>query len=133
MRQAVSVISFPPMRLLRALAHLVLALALVGVAFVPARAVSLAPAAMPEHHSQHHDQAHGVDAGHDHASPAKDHADHKRDACETACCFVPSQLPPRALDANAIEFFTAVRYAEPAQSASGRTDAPDPGIPKAVV
>ena len=121
------------MRLLRALAHFVLALALISVALAPARAGGVAPVAVPEHHSEHHGHAPGVHAGHDHASPAGDHAAHKRDACQTACCFVPSQVAPVAFDASAVEFFCAVRYAQAAQPVSGRTDAPDPGIPKPVV
>src|SRR5215213_4835742 len=45
--------SLPGMRLLRALAHFVLALALIGVALAPARAGGVAPVAVPEHNSEH--------------------------------------------------------------------------------
>jgi hypothetical protein len=124
------------MRLLRALAHLVLALALIGVAVSPARAVGIVAGGTPEHHSgmDHHSSGvHAGEAGHDHGAPASEHPAHKPDACQTACCFVPSQLPPRAPDATAVEFFCAVRYLDAAQPGSGRADAPDPGIPKAVV
>jgi hypothetical protein len=135
LRAAGDVSNFPPMRLLRILAHLVLALGLVGVSVAPARAGALALAASPAHHSgmDHHSSGvHAEHAGYDHGSPASEHPAHKRDACQTACCFVPSQLPPHGSDATAIEFFCAVRYVEAGQPGSGRADAPDPGIPKAV-
>jgi hypothetical protein len=125
------------MRLLRALAHLVLALALIGVAVAPARAVVLAPAGAKETHSgtDHHHATvvHPKHAGHDHAAPGSERGAHKRDACQTACCFVPSQMPPHAPYASAVEFFFAVRYMDALQLGSGRTDAPDPGIPKPTV
>jgi hypothetical protein len=124
------------MRLLRALAHLVVALALIGVAVAPARVTGFVPAGAPEPHSDMDHHSPGVraeHAAHDHATPASEHPAHQRDACQTTCCFVPSQLPPRAPDATAVAFFCAVRYVEATQPASGRADAPDPGIPKAVV
>ncbi len=46
-----------------------------------------------DHHSPGVQAAH---AAHDHGTPASEHPAHKRDACQTACCFIPSQLPPRA-------------------------------------
>jgi len=125
------------MRLLRALAHFVLALVLIGVAVAPARAVALVPAGahqlfgdMDHHHGP---AVHAEHAGHDHGAPASEHPAHKRDACQTLCCFIPSQVPPHAPVASAAASFSAVRYVEVAQPASGRADAPDPGIPKAVV
>jgi hypothetical protein len=42
-------------------------------------------------------------------------------------------MPPHAPEASAAEFFCAVRYMDAAQPGSGRTDAPDPGIPKLAV
>src|SRR3954470_8550880 len=121
------------MRLLRTLAHLVLALALIGAGAAPARAVALARAPMAHSHMDH---AAGLDvehAAHDHGAPASEHPAHKRDACHTLCCFIPSQMPPHGPAASAVEFFCAVRYMEPAQPGAGRTDAPDPGIPKPAV
>jgi hypothetical protein len=131
-----SVISFAPMRLLRTLAHLVLACALIGAAIAPVRAIGfvLAPAAHGHSHMDHH--ASGLGAGHaarDHGTPASEYSAHKRDGCQTACCFTPAQLPARAPDATAVEFFCAVRYMDAAQPRSGRADAPEPGIPKAVL
>jgi hypothetical protein len=124
------------MRLLRALAHLVLALALIGVAAAPVRAGLVSP--VPEKPHVHasiddHDHAvgHASAAHHDHAMPAGEQPSHPSDGCVTACCFIPSQLPPRAPGASAVEFFCAVRYADAANAASGRVDAPEPGIPKA--
>jgi hypothetical protein len=122
------------MRLLRTLAHLVLALALVGVAAAPARAAGFVPAGMPEHHGHMDHQATGVaaeHAAHDHGAPASEHPAHKRDGCQTACCFIPAQPPARTPDAITVEFFCAVRYTDAAQPRSSRADAPDPGIPKA--
>jgi hypothetical protein len=79
----------------------------------------------------HHDAGVAAEhAAHDHSSPASEHPAHKRDACQTLCCFIPSELPPRAPDASAAEFFCAVRYMDPTQLRHGRTDAPDPGVPK---
>ena len=124
------------MRLLRALVHLVLALALIGVAVAPARATGFAPMPVSERHSDmdHHSSGvHVGDAGHDLNAPASEHPAHKRDGCQTACCFIPSQLPPPAPGATAVEFFCAVRYSNVAEPASGRADAPEPGIPKAVL
>jgi hypothetical protein len=121
------------MRLLRALAHVVLALALIGVAVAPARAIGVPLVAMPEHHGDMDHHASGVHAGHDHDGPASEHAAHKRDACQTACCFLPSQLPPHVPGATVVEFFRGVRYVDVAQPRSGRADAPDPGIPKPLV
>ena len=124
------------MRLLRALVHLVLALALIGVAVAPARATGFAPMPVSERHSDMDHHASGVHvagAGHDHDRPASEHPAHKRDGCQTACCFIPSQLPPPAPGATAVEFFCAVRYSDVAEPASGRADAPEPGIPKVVL
>lgn len=132
LREEGGVVSFTPMRLFRALAHLVLALALIGAAFAPARAIASAPAQADQGHG--HARPAGVSAehaAHDQGAPASEHPAHKRDGCQTACCFIPSQPPPRAPDATAVEFFCAVRYTDAEQPASGRTDAPDPEIPKA--
>ena len=137
LREMGAAISFLPMRLLRALAHLVLALALIGVAVAPARAVVVAPAGahqlQADRHHHHRSAVHAEHAGHDHGAPASEHPAHKQDGCQTLCCFIPSQVPPYAPVASAAAFFCAVRYVEAAQPASGRADAPDPGIPKAVV
>jgi hypothetical protein len=132
-----AMITLLAMRLLRAFAHLVLGLALIGVVAAPARAVVLAPAGahqLFDDMDHHHGPAvHAEHAGHDPGAPASEHPAHKRDACQTLCCFLPSQVPPHAPVASAAEFFCAVRYVETAQPAFGRADAPDPGIPKSVV
>jgi len=131
-----AMITLLAMRLLRAFAHLVLGLALIGVVAAPARAVVLAPAGahqLFDDMDHHHGPAvHAEHAGHDQGAPASEHP-HKRDACQTLCCFIPSQVPPHAPVASAAAFFCTVHYVEAAQPASGRADAPDPGIPKAVV
>jgi hypothetical protein len=122
------------MRLLRALAHLVLALALIGVAVAPARAVGFLPVATHENHmGDHASGVHAEHAAHEHGSAASEQLPtHKRDGCQTACCFIPSQLPPPVSDTTAVEFFCAVRYVDATRLASGRADAPDPGIPKSL-
>src|SRR3954452_19077960 len=88
------VASLATMRLLRALVHLVLALALIGIALAPARATGFAPMPVSERHSDRDPHSLGVhvaDAGHDHNRPASEHPAHKRDGCQIACCFIPSQ------------------------------------------
>jgi hypothetical protein len=124
------------MRLLRALAHLVIALALLAAAQAPARAVGLAAHGVPQHGSHtgdHAPGAHMAHSGHDHAAPANPTPAHNPDGCQTACCFVPAQSADRAAGAGTIAFFCAVRYLEGAQRESGRGDAPEPGIPKALI
>jgi hypothetical protein len=124
------------MRLLRALVHLIIALTVFGVAVAPARATGFAPFAASERHGDMDYHASGVqpgDAGHHHTLPASEHPAHKRGGCQTACCFIPSQLPPPAPGAAAVEFFCAVRYSNLAEPACGRAERPEPGIPKAVV
>jgi hypothetical protein len=121
------------MRLLRALAHLVLAVALIGVVVAPAPAIAVAPAAAAHHHMDYDAGLAAEHATHDHGAPASEHPAHKADACQTLCCFIPSQMPPHAPEASAIEFFCAVRYMDAAQPRHGRADAPDPGIPKHAV
>jgi hypothetical protein len=64
--------------------------------------------------------------------PVSDHPSHKRDGCLTACCLIPSQLPPHAPGATAVEFFCAVSYFDSAPAAFGQADAPEPGIPKSL-
>jgi len=132
LRRTGAAISFPPMRLLRALAHLALALALIGVAVAPARAVFLPAQATHDHMAHDADLAVGH-AAHDHGTPASEHPAHQAGDCQTLCCFIPSQLPPPAPGASAVEFFHPVRYMDAVQPGSGRTDAPDPGIPKPAV
>ena len=121
------------MRLLRAMAHLALALALIGVAVAPARALAFLPGQGAHGHVHHGDGLAVEHAAHDHGTPASEHPAHKRDACQTLCCFIPSQLPPHAAETSAVEFYGAVRYVDRAEPAHGRVDAPDPGIPKPAV
>ncbi|HEX8167294.1 MAG TPA: hypothetical protein VF601_16105 [Beijerinckiaceae bacterium] len=121
------------MRLLRALAHLVLALALIGAVVAPARAIAVAPAPAAHHHMDHDAGLAANHRTHDHGAPASEHPAHKAEACQTLCCFIPSQMPPHAPEASAVEFFCGVRYMDAAQPRLGRADAPDPGIPKLVV
>jgi hypothetical protein len=125
------------MRLLRALAHFVLALALIGVAVGPAWAGVITPSAEKTHlHAtidhHHHAVDHESAANHDPGTPANKHPSRKRDGCLTACCLIPSEQPPRAPGATAVEFFCAIRYSDITQPASGRADAPEPGIPKSL-
>ena len=121
------------MRLTRGLAHLALALVLLVAALAPARAVGSAFRAMPSSHvAMDHGlaDAHASEA-HEHACPASGHPVHASDHCRTACCFVPSRLPPRAPASDAVELFRVVRYPQVTQAVSGETGAPEPGIPKA--
>ena len=134
LRRAGAATSFRPMRLLRALAHLALALALIGVAVAPARAGAFQPAqADPRPHGPRRRscrRARGARPRHPRTrtprrikpAPARRCAASSRLSCPR---------PPRG--PSAVEFFHPVRYMDAAQSGSGRTDAPDPGIPKPVV
>jgi hypothetical protein len=119
---------------LRAFANLILALALISVAVAPARAglITHLPEKPHVHASidDHHAVGHGSAADHDHGTPASEHASHKGDRCLTACCFIPSAQPPHLPGATEVEFFCAIRYLDAATAASGRKDAPEPGIPK---
>jgi hypothetical protein len=124
---------FSAMRLLRTLAHLVLALALIGAGAAPARAIAVVRAPMSHSHMDH---APGVAVEHaadHHGAPQSEHPAHKQDACQTLCCFIPSQMPRHGPAGSAVEFFCPVRYMDAAQPGAGRTYAPDPGIPKPVV
>ena len=94
LRRAGAATSFRPMRLLRALAHLALALALIGVAVAPARAGAFQPAQATHGHMDHDADLAVGHAAHDHGTPAREHPAHQAGACQTLCCFVPSQLPP---------------------------------------
>lgn len=119
------------MRLLRALAHVVFALAIAVGALAQAHAAAAMVVAVAPHHGQE-DASLVAHADHDHGAPAKAHPVHKRDACQTACCLMPAQQPARVGDASIVGFFCAVRYVEKAQAGSGLHVAPDPGIPKLV-
>jgi hypothetical protein len=124
------------MPLLRALAHLVIAMALLAAAQAPARALGPALDAVSQHGSHiggHAPNAHIGHAGHDHGAPAGEAPAHTPDCCQTACCFVPAQSAARHAGIATIAFSCAVRYPDSAQRASGRGDAPEPGIPKAVI
>ncbi|MBN8958534.1 MAG: hypothetical protein J0H17_18510 [Rhizobiales bacterium] len=145
------------MRLLRALIHLVLAVALIGAVPMP---VALSAPAACDHHSadhpgktdghaddhsghhgdrnahaghhagmNHHASVQAADAAHPHSAPASAPA-HKWNCCQTICCFVPSQLTT-ASEASAVTFVRTVRYGNLADRALGRTETPEPGIPKA--
>ncbi|AWN41493.1 hypothetical protein [Methylobacterium durans] len=119
------------MRLLRALAHLLLALALTTASVAQARVVSVVPGATQERPDHHHAATgEAAQAAHHHGGPASRSPVHTRDGCQTACCFAAAQLPARAPEAGAAVRFRAVRYVDAAHPVSGRADAPDPGIPK---
>jgi hypothetical protein len=153
------------MRWLRALLHLVLAVALVGA--VPMPVALSAPAACDHHSAASHNatsehsgdhgdrNAHaghhrGVNAPADHSGhhtgmsdhvgmqTAAAHAQsapanapvHQWNCCQAGCCVAPSQLTV-APDTHAVAFAHTVRYWTLAERALGRTETPDPGIPKA--
>ncbi|MDR7036240.1 hypothetical protein J2X36_000978 [Methylobacterium sp. BE186] len=121
------------MRLLRALARLVLALALVTAAGAHAPS-SAAPADAAHRHPDHHATAHATAAGIDcaaqgHHSRGDKHPAPGDDGCRTACCFVAGYLPGRP-EASEAAFFRTLRFAIVAQPMSGRHSAPDPEIPK---
>jgi hypothetical protein len=116
------------MRLLRALAHLVLAIAILAAGGAQACPVGLMSAA-PQSHDHRAMTASVEQAVHDHGSPARERPVHKRDTCQTLCCISPVQLVTRAPIAWPV-LFSAVRYDVAASSAVGRTYAPEPGVPK---
>lgn len=120
------------MRLLRALTHLVLALAFVSVATAQARTGVCAPmeAASRQHHG-HEAPAVAVEhAAHDHGSSGNERSAPERDDCQTACCFTAGRMAAPAPAGVTIGFFCAVRYVVDAQPVSSRAFAPDPGVPK---
>jgi hypothetical protein len=131
------------MRLLRALIHLVVAVALIAAVPMP---IALSAPAACDHHSashhgdrnahtdhhggmSHHATAQAADAAHPHSAPANAPV-HKWKCCQTICCFVPSQLTT-ASEASAVAFARTVHYGNLADRALGRTETPEPGIPKA--
>ncbi|HEY8565750.1 MAG TPA: hypothetical protein VIL65_09635 [Beijerinckiaceae bacterium] len=127
--------TFRPVNLLRALSRLVLAFALLGVVIAPAQAIGSMTRGLVQAHG--HD-AHGGHGGstpsvdhtvHDHGAPADEMPVHKPDACKTACCISVTSYPLPVSEATMM-FYRSVRYREAAQAASGRVDAPEPGIPK---
>jgi hypothetical protein len=93
----------------------------------------VAPAPVVHGHLDHHTGLAAGNAAHDHGAPASEHPAHKRDACQTVCCFIPSYMPPHGPAASTVDFSCLVRYRDAAQLGRGRTDAPDPGIPKPAV
>lgn len=132
---------FPAMRLLRALIHLIVAVALIGAVPMPA-ALSAPPAC--DHHSAGQDRNAQADRSgmrhhaavpmaddtvRPHSAPANAPI-HKWNCCQTICCFVPSQLSA-ASEASTVTFARAVHYWNFADRALGRTETPEPGIPKA--
>ena len=100
-------------RFVHRLSRLLMALAVVGLAFGQAGArLHAAPFVPPAH-----DHAVSEHVGHQaHEHPAPVQHDHSDRACITACCIVPSG--------------SAVVYGELTQPGSGHSDAPEPGIPK---
>lgn len=124
------------MRLLRALAHLVLAVALLAAALAPARATASLTnmAAADSGHGGHH--ASGVQvghAGHDHGNGTERQPLHTTDTCQSACCYMAAQPASAAPPIAIVAFDCPIRYAEAAQPGFGRADAPEPGIPKPVI
>lgn len=123
------------MRLFRALADLLIVFALVASAAAPAQAASFAPAWKFERHGavEHQSSTSEVEhsAHHDGAPPSK-HPVHSQDSCQTLCCSIPTQLPPRGPDTRLIDLFNVVTYAEGFRPAVGRVEAPEPGIPKVI-
>lgn len=116
------------MRLLRALAHLGLALALMTAAGAQTRMIGAMPvAASPHHHASASPAGH---AGHADGSLAGEHRPQTRDACQTACCFTAAPMPAHAPEAVRVTRCSPIRYVIAPDPASGRGYAPDPGIPK---
>jgi hypothetical protein len=120
------------MRLLRALAHLVLALAILTAGVAQARIVAVPAPAMSAHHGTGAPASAASDHAMHGAGAASDaHPVHDRDACQTACCFVPAQPAARTGDASPVAF-RSVRYPAFAPALRSLTSAPEPGIPKPV-
>ena len=117
------------MHLLRTLAHLVLAVAILTAGVAQAR-VNAAPIAMPSHHAHGAPTAIASDHSmHEHETSSDKRPIHKRDTCQTACCFAPGQLSSRTIEAMPVEF-CPVRYPALASAMSSLTPAPEPGVPK---
>ena len=114
-------------RFVHRLSRLLMALAVIGLALgqVGAR-LHAAPFVPPSHH--HAAGEHVGDHGHEHPAPGQH--DHSDRACITACCIVPSNWTQPAAASQCVHFGSAVLYGEPTQPGSGRSDAPEPGIPK---
>lgn len=115
------------MRLLRALVCLVLALTLVGAPVAHARIFGIMPVT-DSHHGHHAAAAVTHDAAHDCDHPAQGSLQDAR-GCQTACCFMPAQLPVRTGAPTAMEF-RRISYPVAALVLTGRARAPDPEIPK---
>jgi hypothetical protein len=118
------------MRLFRALASLVVALAVLTVAVAQAQAFGCVPAVTLQPAAHYAMAVRAEHAAHAHSSPATQHPVHQQDHCQMVCCLTPAPLPARMREAATAEFFCAVQYVDTAQSGVGRSDAPDPGIPK---
>ena len=114
-------------RFVHRFSRLLMALAVVGLAFGQAGArLHAAPFVPPAHdhpaseHVGHPAPEHPAPGGHDHSDRA----------CITACCIVPSGWTQPAAAARCVHFGSAVVYGELTQRGSGHSDAPEPGIPK---
>ena len=117
------------MRLLRTLAHLVLAVAILIAGVAQAR-VNAAPISMLPHYAHGAPTAIAFDHSmHEHGTSADERPIHKRDTCQTACCFAPVQLSARMVEARPVKF-CAVRYPASISVMSSLTPAPEPGVPK---
>ena len=119
-------------RFVHRLSRLLMVLAVIGLAFGQAGArLHAAPFVPPAHdhaasqHVGHHAHEH---RGHEHPAPGQH--DHSDRACITACCIVPSSWTQPAAASDCVHFASAVVYGEPRQPGSGRSEAPEPGIPK---
>ena len=101
-----------------------MAFALIGLALGQTGARLDAASSMPSSHRIEHAAGHG----HEHPTPGQH--DHSDRPCVTACCIAVSNWTPATVLGERVFFASSVLYGEPAQPDSGRSDAPDPGIPK---
>ena len=110
------------------LSRLLIGLALIGLALgqtgARLHAASFMLASSHDHAAAEHS------GGHTHEHPAPGNQDHSEKACVTACCIGLSNWSQPAGLAERVHFTSTVLYGELAQSVSGRSEAPEPGIPK---
>jgi hypothetical protein len=127
LRERGSVATCHAMRIVRALAHLVLALAFLSGTAAQARSVACAAMSGPP--PAHHGHPPPADAVHAHGDAAERPL-HERATCQALCCLVAAALPLPAPTARPAAYVDAHRSPSAADPAFGRSPAPEPGIPK---
>jgi hypothetical protein len=114
-------------RFVHRLSRLLLALALVGLALGQTGARVHVAALVPAPHG-HAAMEHAGHHAHGRPAPAK--ADHSDLRCVTACCMAVSTWTEPAFACAGVHFAAAALYGALSEPGSGRSEAPEPGIPK---